>query len=194
MPCFGEGRKRCVVCEGAGVWDLTKNYSASKCFNEAKACEDDKNYEDVAFWYRKAADKGSAEAQNNLGVCYAKGKGVARDYTQALYWFRTAAAQDNHLAQSNTGNFYRCGNGVEQSWAEAVKWYKRAADGGDATGQFWMGYVYYYGYEVAKNDERAQYWLLKALANETDPPLDDLDRSSANVILERISKGASPVK
>ena len=30
----------------------------------------------AASWYRKAAEQGHAEAQNNLGIMYAKGWGV----------------------------------------------------------------------------------------------------------------------
>ena len=40
-----------------------------------------------------AAEHGDAEAQYNLGSCYAKGRGVRRDYAKAAALFRTAAAQ-----------------------------------------------------------------------------------------------------
>src|SRR5262245_55604522 len=39
------------------------------------------------------AARGDAEAQNDLGVTYATGQGVAQGYTEALKWFRLAAAQ-----------------------------------------------------------------------------------------------------
>ena len=46
----------------------------------------------AAKWYRMAADKGVASAQNNLGVMYAGGQGVLQDYVQAYMWFTLAAS------------------------------------------------------------------------------------------------------
>ena len=43
--------------------------------------------------YRKAAAQGDAGAQNNLGVRYANGRGVAKDDREAVSWYRKAAAQ-----------------------------------------------------------------------------------------------------
>ncbi len=38
-----------------------------------------KNYVEAARWFRKAAEQGNGFAQNNLGVMYAQGQGVAKD-------------------------------------------------------------------------------------------------------------------
>jgi tetratricopeptide (TPR) repeat protein len=38
----------------------------------------------AASQYRKAAERGNALAQNNLGVAYENGKGVPQDYSEAL--------------------------------------------------------------------------------------------------------------
>jgi len=43
-------------------------------------------------WYAKAAERGDASAQNNLGSMYAAGKAVARDLVQAHKWYALAAA------------------------------------------------------------------------------------------------------
>ena len=42
-------------------------------------------------WYRKAADQGLAEAQINLGVCYANGNGVGKDMVEAYAFFNLAS-------------------------------------------------------------------------------------------------------
>jgi TPR repeat protein len=42
---------------------------------------------------QKSADQGNAQAQYNLGVCYAQGLGVTRDDEQAVYWVMKAADQ-----------------------------------------------------------------------------------------------------
>jgi len=43
-------------------------------------------------WYRKAAEQNDAEAQFNLGNCYANGDGVAKDEVEAVNWFHSAAS------------------------------------------------------------------------------------------------------
>jgi hypothetical protein len=45
------------------------------------------DYAEAARWYRKAADQGNADAQNNLGVMYGNGQGVPQDYVRAHMWF-----------------------------------------------------------------------------------------------------------
>ena len=55
----------------------------------------------AASYFRKAADQGFAEAQNNLGVLYANGDGVKKDPKEARKWFDKAAAQGHPGAQRN---------------------------------------------------------------------------------------------
>jgi hypothetical protein len=55
-------------------------------------------------WYRKAADQGHAQAQNNLGTMFEQGRGVAQSNVEAARWYRKAADQDNADAQYNLGN------------------------------------------------------------------------------------------
>ena len=50
-------------------------------------------------WFRKAADQGEADAQNNLGNMYANGQGVAKDEVEAYKWWLLAGAQGNELAR-----------------------------------------------------------------------------------------------
>ena len=50
-----------------------------------------KSADEAVKWFRKAADKGHAEAQFNLGGCYKRGEGVAKDLTEAARWYRKAA-------------------------------------------------------------------------------------------------------
>ena len=73
-------------------------------------------------WYRKAALRGDADAQFNLGVCYAKGEGVEKDEVEAVKWYRKAALQGHADAQFNLGIRYAKGRGVEKDEVEAYKW------------------------------------------------------------------------
>ena len=59
------------------------------------------DYLEAADWYRKAAAKGYADAQNNLGVLYRDGEGVSQDYSEAYKLFTKAAKQGNEYAKRN---------------------------------------------------------------------------------------------
>ncbi len=62
-----------------------------------------KNYKQAVSWYQKAAEQGLTIAQNNLGVMYANGTGVAQDNKQAVSWYQKAAEQGLTIAQNNLG-------------------------------------------------------------------------------------------
>ena len=51
-------------------------------------------------WYRKAAEQIVAQAQFNLGGCYANGRGVSKDCAEAYKWFSLASAQGDQNAKS----------------------------------------------------------------------------------------------
>ena len=51
------------------------------------------NYAEAVKWYRKAADHGDADAQNNLGLMYAMGNGVPENSISAYVWLSMAKTQ-----------------------------------------------------------------------------------------------------
>ena len=55
---------------------------------------------------QKDAEDGNAQAQFNLGLMYAKGKGVLKDTAKAVEWYQKAAAQGDAQAQFNLGQMY----------------------------------------------------------------------------------------
>ena len=61
---------------------------------------------------RQAAERGDPNAQFELGVRYAEGKGVAPDDKEAARWILKAAEQGHLEAQFNLGLMYADGNGV----------------------------------------------------------------------------------
>ncbi len=118
----------------------------------------------AASWYQKAADRGYASAQNNLGRMYENGRGgLAKDDTQAVFWYKKAAEQDCSAAQSNLGNMYATGHGVAKDETEAVRWFSKAADQGEASAQFGLGWMYEYGQGgLAKDNALSLSWYEKA--------------------------------
>lgn len=126
--------------------------------------------------YREAAEQGDAEAQNNLGTCYATGEGAAQSYEEAVKWWRKAAEQGDLLAQCNLGMCYLNGEGVRRSDKEAVKWLRKAAEQGDAQAQRALGACYAYGRGVKRSREQAKVWLRKAVEQG--------DREARGLLLE----------
>lgn len=116
------------------------------------------NSTEAVKWYTLAADRGFADAQNNLGVCYENGNGVAKSYAEAVKWYKLAAEQGNAYGQANLGWCYEHGCGVEQSDEEAVRLYRLAAEQGNAYGQGNLGWCYESGTGVKQDYKEAAKW------------------------------------
>ena len=119
-------------------------------------------FENAAFWYRKAANKGYANAQYNLGVLYSKGRGVEKNYKQAAAWYLKAANQGYTNAQFNLGVIYSKGQGVEQSNQQSAAWYHKAAENGDVYSQYNLGDMYFIGQGVEQSYQKSAAWYRKA--------------------------------
>jgi hypothetical protein len=66
----------------------------------------------AAMWYRKAAERGHADAQFLLGALYEEGRGIPRDDAQAVYWYGKAAEQGHSYAPSALGALIEQGRGI----------------------------------------------------------------------------------
>ena len=71
------------------------------------------------------------EADYDLGVRYAKGRGVPRDDVQAFKFLRKAAEQGHVAAQRHMGLAYFGGAGVPQDYLQGHAWLNLAAAQGD---------------------------------------------------------------
>ena len=80
----------------------------------------------LRYWMPLARN-GNALAQNNLGVMYQRGLGVAQDFRKAHSWFEKAAAQDLAEANVNLGLLYFDGLGVSQDQQKAFSLFSIAA-------------------------------------------------------------------
>ena len=142
------------------VEDPSVQINVGKMYYDGHGVEQDNA--EAARWFRKAADRGLAAAQNNLGAMYDNGRGVKRDDAEAVRWFRKAADQGLAAAQANLAIMYGNGRGVKRSDAEAVRWYRKAADQGDVTAQANLGAMYDNGRGVEQDDAEAVRWYRKA--------------------------------
>ncbi len=63
-----------------------------------------KDYAEAVKWFRKAAEQGHAQAQNDLGCSYYHGNGVPKNRKKAIEWWKKAAAQGYEIAINNLKN------------------------------------------------------------------------------------------
>src|SRR6516165_7780823 len=133
---------------GAPAPSLASQISAAEALGKGDEAWRRKDYAEAAHWYRRAADQGNSEAQNNVGWLYENGRGVAQDYGEAMRWYRAAADSGGAVGQVNVGRLYANGRGVPQDYSEAMHWYRKAADRGDATAQYDIGWSYENGWGV----------------------------------------------
>lgn len=142
-------------------------------------CDEAGQYAEAVEWYMKAAEQGLSEAQNNLGVMYKDGVGVARDYAEAVRWFMLAARQGNVLAQSNLGWMYQAGRGVTQNYDSARHWYMQAALRGHAAAQNNLGTMYRDGLGLKVDSDSARFWFEKADRQQLPQARRNLERLKA---------------
>jgi len=122
----------------------------------------ERDYAQAAICWRRAAEQGHAQAQNNLAQAYKEGHGVARDYVEAACWYRKAAEQNLAVAQFNLGVLYELGRGLPQDFAQASTWYRKAAEQGYAVAEYNLGGLLRLGRGVTQNDSEAAYWYRRA--------------------------------
>lgn len=125
---------------------------------------DSKRFEE----YKAKAEKGDAEAQTNLGLCYFTGQDLKTDLKEAVKWFTKAAEQGFIVAQNNLASCYARGLGVEKNPEEALKWYRKGAEQGDAEAQRNVGVCYHNGEGVTKDAVEAVKWYRKAAEQGND--------------------------
>ena len=88
--------------------------------------------------FTKAADRGHAHAQNNLGVMYDNGLGVREDDREAAERFLEASNQGVIEAHVNLGNMYITDNDAEND-SEARSLFEIGAEHGNIQAQNNLG-------------------------------------------------------
>ena len=149
-------------CGKTSTQESNKSPEKSPQKTEQRSEKKNADAEKKAAEYRAAAEKGDAEAQCKLGLCYHEGYGVPKDYRQAAHWFRKAAEQGMKEAQCLLGLCYEDGDGVPKDYKQAAYWFRKAAEQGDADAQFKLGKCYHDGNGVEKDCKQAAHWFRKA--------------------------------
>ena len=152
----------------AGQTAILSEDDLEDIFNQGVAENNRKNYPEAFIWFKKAADLGHADSQNNIGLYYKYGYAVSKDLSEAVNWYKKAAKQGNMLAQYNLANCYYKGEGVSQDKTEAAKWFKKSAEQGHADSQYMLGVCYYTGDGISKDLSEAVKWAKKSADQGND--------------------------
>ena len=143
LPAQQNEADRKVLAEiraGADKGDAKAQYELGRAFFSGTLGVA-KDEAEAVKWFRKAAEQNVADAQYNLGVCYANGQGVTEDDAESVKWFRKAAEQNLADAQYNLGVCYDSGEGVVKDEVEAYKWWLLAAGQGNDDAKYNMTIV-----------------------------------------------------
>lgn len=111
--------------------DALSLYFVGRCFQRGEGFHMD---ETEAFkWYLKAADKGNAMAQCQVGMYLKDGikNREARDIKEAVKWFQKSEWKENSVVQYHLATCYMNGHGVGQNVEMAKELYRLSYIQGD---------------------------------------------------------------
>ena len=152
----------------------------------------EKDYSKCLEWLKKAAEKGHADAVNDIGTMYLHGFGVPIDYEKAADFFSYAASLGCYAGKNNLDHLnewakkelfyddkaihpmiylasrYYYGIDTDIDYKKAYELYSKADSLGDNRATAKLGQMYYYGYYVEKDYKKAFDLLSKASYN--NPP------------------------
>jgi TPR repeat protein len=148
---------------------------ALKLFNEAAAKESAHAIFNVATFstdqdaiiqlWQRAADLGSADAMNNLGVVTALGHGVLQNEAKGAALVKRAGEKGITDAVCNFGVMLREGRGTEANGTAAVRLLKFAAERGSVAGMTNYAVELAQGENTRENKVEAAKWMAKAAEN-----------------------------
>lgn len=116
------------------------------------------DYEQAAYWFRKAADQGIPNAAYNLGVLYHNGLGVKQNIDEAIKWYEKASNERHPEASYNLGIAHIEGIGVPYNPQKAAMYFETAAEQGIMEAAYNLGLVYENGLLGSENLMEALYW------------------------------------
>ena len=137
---------------------LASGVASAADFNKGLKAAQAGDFKTALAEWTPLAEQGDIEAQYNLGIMYANGRGVPENDKTAVKWYTLAAEQGDIDAQYNLGVMYDNGDGVPENNKTAVKWYTLAAEQGYAKAQINLGVMYANGEGVLTDNRRAYMW------------------------------------
>jgi len=132
----------------------------------------EKNLEEAAKWYERAAGSGFAPAQYIIGNFNEKGIGLERDPQKAATWYEAAANNGNVIAMHNLAVLYATPAALSEQpdMASAFEWFKKAASYGVRDSQVNAGIFHTNGAANGKTDlvEAYKWFAVAGQAGDKD--------------------------
>jgi TPR repeat protein len=108
--------------------------AVSRLFENGFEAYDRGDYSEALTLFRRAVDKGDANAVFLIGVIYFEGRGILQDCSEAAKWFHRAAEMGDVEAQLSLGFQYLRGQGVPRNNVLAHMWFDLADAHGTVEG------------------------------------------------------------
>jgi TonB family protein len=134
------------------------------------------DFSGAAALFRKAAEKGSADAQFYLGGMLFFGHGVKQDAAEAMAWMEKAAEHGHIKAKGALGSMLLAKGDADQ---RAFGLVRSAAREEDVPSMYWMGTCLEHGRGTAKDLKQAREWYRRAA---------DSGHPKAKQALERVER------
>ena len=142
----------------AGAGDRLAMHEIGVRYSEGRGM--DRDMQEAARWFARAAERGFAPSQYSLGSLYEKGLGVSRDVGKAKALYRDAAEKGNARAMHNLAVVNATGGeGEAADLAAATRWFLEAAALGVKDSQFNLGILYGQGMGVPRNLAESYKWF-----------------------------------
>jgi len=97
-------------------------------FQSALAAYNAGDFETAYNEWLPLAEKGSTEAQFNIGLMFDRGEGREQDFKTAIDWYVRAAERGFARAQFRLGEMHEAGQGAERDLIQARKWFAIATN------------------------------------------------------------------
>ncbi|WP_416798136.1 tetratricopeptide repeat protein [Ciceribacter azotifigens] len=136
-----------------------RNYAA---FHMQGVTGSDPDYGIAAEYYRRAAERGDAPAQDMLSWMLLEGEVVPADPAEAFAWAERAATAGIATSMTRLGMLYHNAIAVERQPEKAVYWWRKGALAGDPDAQAMLGAACHTGTGIVRDDVQALAWLLRA--------------------------------
>ncbi|CED71705.1 putative multiprotein complex assembly protein [Aliivibrio wodanis] len=141
------------------------NTEAHNDYLKGTAYLNQNNYKEAITWLTSAANNGSIEAQNKIGVIYAKGIGTESSTSLAIQYFTKAAKNESSMAYYNLGKVYES----QEKFPIAIDWYNKAIAMDNSNAMNNLADLYLQGNGLVQNIHQAELLYIQAaeLGNAT---------------------------
>ncbi|MDR2400152.1 MAG: sel1 repeat family protein [Deferribacteraceae bacterium] len=120
------------------------------------------NFEEAAFYYEAAAERGDNRSAAKLASFYENGIGVEKDYLRAVSLYLKSVGTDGGFSENRLGIFYRSGFGVEADPEAAREWFIKSIRQGYTISYKALGYMYILGNFGEVNQVRGCAYLYRS--------------------------------